>query len=64
MTGRVVVGVDGSPAALAALTWAAGEARLRGAELVVWTVADRTGADVVTAPVSRPRSTSAPAGIR
>jgi nucleotide-binding universal stress UspA family protein len=53
MTGRVVVGVDGSPAALAALTWAAGEARLRGAELVVWTVADRTGADVVTAPVSR-----------
>lgn len=35
MAHRVVVGVDGSPTAAAALTWAAEEARLRGAELVV-----------------------------
>ena len=41
MTRRVVVGYDGSPAAVAAIAWAAGEARLRGAELVVWTIQGR-----------------------
>lgn len=35
MAGRVVVGVDGSEHAAAALRWAAEEARLRGAPLVV-----------------------------
>lgn len=42
MTHRVVVGVDGSSAAAAALAWAAGEARLRDAELVACTVVDRS----------------------
>jgi nucleotide-binding universal stress UspA family protein len=42
LTRRVVVGFDGSPAAVAAMAWAAGEARLRGgAELVVWTIQGR-----------------------
>jgi nucleotide-binding universal stress UspA family protein len=41
MTRRVVVGFDGSPAAVAAMARAAGEARLRGAELVVWTIQGR-----------------------
>jgi nucleotide-binding universal stress UspA family protein len=39
--GRIVVGVDGSPGAAAALEWAAQEARLRGATLevvVAWSV--------------------------
>jgi nucleotide-binding universal stress UspA family protein len=40
---RVVVGVDGSPAAAVALTWAVEEARLRGAELVAWRVLDGAG---------------------
>lgn len=34
MTGRIAVGVDGSPGGLAALRWAAREARLRAAELL------------------------------
>lgn len=34
MTGRIAVGVDGSPCGLAALRWAAREARLRGDELL------------------------------
>jgi nucleotide-binding universal stress UspA family protein len=32
---KIVVGIDGSPAATAALEWAIGEARLRGARLLV-----------------------------
>jgi nucleotide-binding universal stress UspA family protein len=31
--GRIVVGVDGSPSSAAALRWAAGQARLTGAEI-------------------------------
>jgi nucleotide-binding universal stress UspA family protein len=34
MAGTIVVGVDGSPPSLAALRWAAEEAKLRGARLV------------------------------
>jgi nucleotide-binding universal stress UspA family protein len=49
MTYRVVVGVDGSPAAAAALAWAAGEARLHGAELDAWTIEDRSAGDTVVA---------------
>lgn len=36
----VVVGYDGSTASTAAVGWAAGEARLHGAELEVWTAVD------------------------
>lgn len=36
--GHVVVGFDGSPAATAALRWAADEARLRGVPLIAYTV--------------------------
>lgn len=35
MVGRIVVGIDGSEGADAALAWAIGEARLRSAKLVV-----------------------------
>ncbi|MGE5292051.1 MAG: universal stress protein [Micromonosporaceae bacterium] len=39
---RIVVGVNGSPSSLAALRWAAGEARLRGVHLHVVSVWDHT----------------------
>jgi nucleotide-binding universal stress UspA family protein len=42
VSGRIAVGVDGSPASVAALRWAADEARLRDAEIVAvraWHVA-------------------------
>jgi nucleotide-binding universal stress UspA family protein len=59
MMRRIVVGFDGSPAAVAAVAWAAREARLRGAELVAWTVLDRPesrhASDSVAAK-TRPRS--------
>lgn len=42
--GRVVVGYDGSPASVEALTWAAGEARARGASLTVLAAADLSAA--------------------
>ena len=65
MTHRVVAGFDGSAAALAAVTWAAGEARLRSAELVASTVLDRHGsrhvADSVAAKTP-PRSLEESAG--
>jgi nucleotide-binding universal stress UspA family protein len=41
MRGRIVVGVDGSASAAAALAWAASEARLRGVELVACSVVER-----------------------
>ena len=46
MTGVVVVGVDGSEGAGAALTWAADEAKLRGTRLRavhVWSYLDQAG---------------------
>ncbi|WP_372736403.1 universal stress protein [Nocardioides sp.] len=44
MSGLIVVGVDTSAAAAAALAWAAVEARLRDAELVLCAVADKSAA--------------------
>lgn len=50
MAGRIIVGVDGSPAAAAALGWAATEARLRGAMLRVVHVVrwNNNGAEFIT----------------
>jgi nucleotide-binding universal stress UspA family protein len=50
---RIVVGVDGSPASVAALGWAAREARLRQAELhavYAWEGAERCRAPYATCP--------------
>jgi nucleotide-binding universal stress UspA family protein len=54
MTHSLVVGVDGSPAAAAALAWAAGEARLRDAELVAWTIEDQSVGDTGVARTPGP----------
>ncbi|GAA0251418.1 universal stress protein [Saccharothrix mutabilis subsp. mutabilis] len=61
MVDRVIVGVDDSPAATAALAWAAGEARLRGAELVACTVLDRHG--LSSAGQARPSGEEAAGGV-
>lgn len=54
MSGRIVVGVDGSAGARRALEWAVGEARLRGARLVAvhaWQAPSLAG---VVAPFEAP----------
>lgn len=58
MAERVIVGVDGSSAAAAALTWAADEARLRNAELVVWTIRQRGESEAATSAVTEQSSSS------
>ena len=52
-TGRIVVGVDGSPESSQALRWAAGQARLTGCELhsvIAWHVPVTFGVVELTAP--------------
>lgn len=58
MAGTIVVGVDGSDASLAALRWAADEARLRGAKVV----ALHAWAFVPAAPIGDPGMIAIPAG--
>lgn len=58
MPGTIVVGVDGSDAARAALRWAAEEARLRDARLV----AVHAWAFVPSAPIGDPGMIAIPAG--
>lgn len=60
-TGRILVGVDGSPGSVAAVRWAASEAQLRGMRVHVLYVRDRR----IPAPAHyapRPRSGDAEAG--
>lgn len=52
---RIVVGVDGSDASIATVTWAAREARLRGTEL--WILHAWTSGDECAAPYATPRPT-------
>jgi nucleotide-binding universal stress UspA family protein len=57
MAGRIVVGVDGSKPSIAALRWAADEAKLRGASLLAlhaWTF-------VPSAPIAEPGMIPVPA---
>jgi nucleotide-binding universal stress UspA family protein len=52
-TGRIVVGVDGSPESEQALRWAAGQARLTGAELhavIAWQIPAAYGLTLQTEP--------------
>jgi nucleotide-binding universal stress UspA family protein len=53
-TGRILVGVDGSRASVAAVRWAAAEARLRGMRLHVVHARDRHATD--QAPYAPPRA--------
>ena len=57
MPGTIVVGIDGSPASVAALRWAADEAELRGARLV----AIHAWAFVPPAPMVEPGMVPMPA---
>jgi nucleotide-binding universal stress UspA family protein len=56
---RIVVGVDGSAASQAALRWAAGEAGLRRAGLLVIHVWDRTRRQIAPYATRRGRPTPA-----
>ena len=52
--GHIVVGVDGSPSSLEALTWAVGQAALTGAGIqavIVWEYPPLSGVDPMTAHV-------------
>jgi nucleotide-binding universal stress UspA family protein len=54
MTGRIVVGVDGSEGSLAALRWAAAEAILRGDVLHVVTVWELPHTAYMSSPAMMP----------
>ena len=58
MPGTIVVGVDGSPVSVDALRWAADEARLRGARLLVL----HTWEFVPAAPIGDPGLLAVPSG--
>jgi nucleotide-binding universal stress UspA family protein len=65
VSGRIVVGVDGSENSIAALRWAATEAQIRAATLVVvtsWTYPYTDSAPGVAAPVFDPGALEQDAG--